>query len=142
MRTPPKPGAPSCTIVPPRRPLKHDPGSGTPGARSRAGWRGARTELCSAAVSQRERALANHKSAKKRARQNLKRRARNRNIRSALRGAIKAARSAIEGDDADARDTAVRLAEGSIRRAATKGILSKKQASRNVSRLAKAAQRA
>ena len=83
--------------------------------------------------------MAQHKSAKKRARQNEKRRLRNRNIRSALRSAVKAARVAIAGDDAAAKQTAYRDAESKIRRAATKGVLSKKQASRVVSRLAKAA---
>lgn len=85
--------------------------------------------------------MAHHKSAKKRARQNDKRRLRNRDLRSSLRTAIKGARTAIDGDDAEARQTALRLAESSIRRAATRGVLSKKQASRTVSRLSKAAQR-
>ena len=85
--------------------------------------------------------MAHHKSAKKRARQNEKRRHRNRDLRSGLRTAIKGARTAIEGDDADARQPALRLAESQIRRAASKGILSKKQASRTVSKLNKAANR-
>ena len=55
---------------------------------------------------------------------------------------MKDARTTIAGDDTAARDTALRTAESAIRRAATKGILSKKQASRSVSRLAKAAARA
>jgi small subunit ribosomal protein S20 len=81
--------------------------------------------------------LAQHKSAKKRARQNLQRRARNRGIRSRLKTAIKYARAAIAGTDgADASD-AVRKAEREIRKAASKGVLSKKQASRRVSRLAR-----
>jgi small subunit ribosomal protein S20 len=86
--------------------------------------------------------VAQHKSAKKRARQNIKRRDRNRSLRSALRTAVKGAHTAIDGDDASARETAFRSAESSLRRAATKGILSKKQASRGVSRLAKALNRA
>jgi len=86
--------------------------------------------------------VAQHKSAKKRARQNIKRRDRNRSLRSALRSAVKGAHTAISGGDADLRETALRAAESSIRRAATKGILTKKQASRGVSRLAKAANRA
>jgi small subunit ribosomal protein S20 len=83
--------------------------------------------------------LANHKSAKKRARQDLKRRARNRRVRGGLKTAIKAARTAIAGDDSDAAAKAARNAEGVIRRAASKGVLTKKQASRRVSRLARAA---
>ena len=79
--------------------------------------------------------MAQHKSAKKRARQNLKRRARNRHVTSAIRSAVKSLRTA-EAKDVPA---ALRNAEGTIRRAASKGILSKKQASRNVSKLAKRA---
>ena len=78
--------------------------------------------------------MAHHKSAKKRARQSLKRRARNRHIRSGIRSAEKAVRTA-SGDDAT---KALREAERAIRRAASKGVISKTQASRNVSRLAKA----
>jgi len=83
--------------------------------------------------------LADHKSAKKRARQDLKRRARNRHVRGSLKTAIKDARAAISGEDGDAAEKAARNAESVIRRAASKGVLSKKQASRRVSRLARAA---
>ena len=79
--------------------------------------------------------MAHHKSAKKRARQNPKRRARNRHIRSGVRSAVKAVRTAQGGEEASA---ALRTAERVIRRAASKGVISKAQASRNVSRLAKA----
>ena len=82
--------------------------------------------------------MAQHKSAKKRARQALKRRARNRNVSSALKTAIKDVRTA-SSDDAQ---TALRQAESAIRKAATKGVLSKKQASRRVSRLTKSVNRA
>lgn len=83
--------------------------------------------------------MANHKSAKKRARQDMKRRSRNRRIRGGLKTAVKAARTALSGDDSDAAAKAARNAEGVIRRAASKGVLTKKQASRRVSRLARAA---
>jgi small subunit ribosomal protein S20 len=83
--------------------------------------------------------LANHKSAKKRARQDLKRRARNRHVASGLKTAVKTARTAIAGGDAPAAEQAVRAAERVIRKAASKGVLSKKQASRRVARLARAA---
>ena len=81
--------------------------------------------------------MAQHKSAKKRARQNLARRERNRTIRSRLKTAVKYARAALAGTDGEASDQAVRSAEREIRRAASKGVLTKKQASRRVSRLAK-----
>lgn len=81
--------------------------------------------------------MAQHASAKKRARQDLKRRARNRGIRGTLKTAIKGVRSAIEAGDGEATQSAMRSAEREIRKAATKGVLSKKQASRSVSRLAR-----
>ena len=81
--------------------------------------------------------MAQHKSAKKRARQSLKRRARNRHVRSGVRSAVKAVRTAVEAGQAGDAGEALRRAESSIRRAATKGVISKKQASRNVARLAR-----
>ena len=78
--------------------------------------------------------MANHKSAKKRVRQEVRRRARNRHVRTGLKNAIKSVRTAIAGED-DAT-SALRSAERTIRKAASKGVLSKKQASRKVARLA------
>lgn len=82
--------------------------------------------------------MAQHASAKKRARQALIRRARNRQVRSALKTAIKNVRSVLSGGDAEATGQALRQAEREIRKAASKGVLSKKQASRKVARLARA----
>ena len=79
--------------------------------------------------------MAQHKSAKKRARQNLKRRARNRHVASGIKSAVKSLRTAT----VEEAPAALRHAERTIRRAASKGVISKKQASRNVSRLAKRA---
>lgn len=81
--------------------------------------------------------MAHHKSAKKRARQDLARRARNRHIRGKLKTAIKNARTALVGGDGGAARDALHNAEREIRKAASKGVLSKKQASRRVSRLAR-----
>jgi small subunit ribosomal protein S20 len=83
--------------------------------------------------------LAQHKSAKKRARQTLKRRARNRGTRGAVRTGIKAFRASIDG--AEDTTASLRSAEGLIRRAASKGVIPKKRASRQISRLAKQANR-
>ena len=74
--------------------------------------------------------MANHKSAKKRARQDLKRRARNRENRTRVKGAIKSARQALASGDADATQAAVRHAESELRRAASKGSIPRKRASR------------
>ncbi len=79
--------------------------------------------------------MANHKSAVKRARQNPKRRDRNRSIKSRVKSAVNAFRTAAAGED-DA-GPALRNAERELRRAASKGVLPKGQASRRVSRLAK-----
>ena len=85
--------------------------------------------------------MANHKSAKKRARQDVKRRARNRQLKSRVGGAIKNFRAALAGDDNEKADSALRAAEGVLRRAATKGVIPRKQASRRISRLNKAKNR-
>lgn len=84
--------------------------------------------------------MANHKSAQKRARQDLVRRARNRDKRSRVRRAIRAARAAIAGGDSGEATAAVRQAESLLRRATSKGVLHRKTASRQISRLSKAAQ--
>ena len=81
--------------------------------------------------------MANHKSAKKRARQDLVRRERNRRVKSRVRSVVKKLRAAVaEGDSAGA-GTALRDAERELRRAASKGVLPKRRASRSVSRLAR-----
>ena len=85
--------------------------------------------------------MANHKSAEKRARQDLVRRDRNRAVRSEVRTRVKAVRSAVSsGDAADARER-LRAAERSLRKAASKGVLKKSTASRQVSRLSRAVHR-
>ena len=85
--------------------------------------------------------MARHKSAQKRARQDVKRRERNRTIRSRTRGVVKALRSEFEAGAAGVTEK-LREAESALRRAATKGVIPKRRASRQVSRLAKAANRA
>jgi small subunit ribosomal protein S20 len=81
--------------------------------------------------------LANHKSAKKRARQTLKRTARNRHICSGTRTAIRNLRSAVNAGDSEQSGTALKVAEGVLRRAASKGAIPKKRVSRQISRLTK-----
>ena len=89
----------------------------------------------------RENSVANHKSAKKRARQTPKRTERNRSTRSRVKSAVKSARSALTAGDAGETATALKAAEGVLRRAASKGAIPKKRASRSVSRLAKSQNR-
>jgi small subunit ribosomal protein S20 len=81
--------------------------------------------------------LANHKSAQKRARQTLKRTERNRSTRSRVKSAVKSARTALAAGDEGETATALKAAEAILRRAASKGAIPKKRASRSVSRLAK-----
>lgn len=83
--------------------------------------------------------LANHSAPKKSARQDLLRRARNRTVRTRVRTLVRALRSAIEANDRDAITASFQEAERAIRKAASKGVLPKRQADRKVSRLARAA---
>ncbi len=85
--------------------------------------------------------MARHKSAQKRARQDVKRRERNRTIRTRTRSVVKTLRSELEAGAASVAEK-LREAESSLRKAATKGVIPKRRASRQVSRLAKAANRA
>jgi small subunit ribosomal protein S20 len=82
--------------------------------------------------------VANHPSADKRNRQRIKRTLRNRAVKAAVRTQVKSVRTAIEGKDAGAAEKAFADAVVAISKAATKGSLPKKTASRKISRLAKA----
>ncbi|MBN2360056.1 MAG: 30S ribosomal protein S20 [Deltaproteobacteria bacterium] len=84
--------------------------------------------------------MAKHKQALKRHRQSVKREARNRAVKSALRTIVKKARTGLESGKPEA--TAVEIAKRSIDRAASRGVLHKRTASRRVSRLARALNRA
>ncbi|MBE7451838.1 MAG: 30S ribosomal protein S20 [Kofleriaceae bacterium] len=79
--------------------------------------------------------MANHPSAEKANRQSLKRRARNKAAMSALRTAVKKARTAIDGKAANAAELR-KAAISKIDRAVSRGVLKRGTASRYVSRLA------
>lgn len=81
--------------------------------------------------------MANHKSAIKRIRQNLKRNARNRYVRSTMRTYVRRVREAVEAGDASKASEALTLAIKTIDKAASKGVIHKNQASRRISRLQK-----
>ncbi len=85
--------------------------------------------------------MANHKSAEKRARQNEKRRERNRTVRARTRSVLKGVRADLEAGTGDPAARA-RDAERALRRAASKGVIPKRRASRLVSRIAKRANKA
>ena len=79
--------------------------------------------------------MANTASAKKRIRQNVKRRTRNQVSRTRARTYIKRARVALEQDSAEVASEAVHFAISEIDRAASKGVIHKRNASRRKSRL-------
>ena len=79
--------------------------------------------------------MANHKSALKRVRQTVKRRARNRHVLTTMRTYIKRVRAAIESGDAAAAQDALGTATKALARAASKGVIHRNQASRKISRL-------
>jgi small subunit ribosomal protein S20 len=81
--------------------------------------------------------LANIKSAVKRARQNEKRRARNRIYRSSARTYIKRARRLVEAGDVEQAEQDVTSAIRALDLAAQKGVIHKKNAARRKSRLVK-----
>jgi small subunit ribosomal protein S20 len=85
--------------------------------------------------------MANHASAEKRNRQRIKRTARNRAAKSALRTELKKARAQITAAPADA-NTIVRGAIASLDTAAHKGTIPRKRASRLQGRLARALHKA
>jgi len=79
--------------------------------------------------------LANHASAEKRTRQNIKRRVINRARKSEMRTAIKSVLAAVDEGNADDAGVALKSAVSLIDRAGRKGVIHHNQASRRVSRL-------
>ncbi len=81
--------------------------------------------------------MATHKSAVKAHKQNMKRRERNRQVRSRFRGQLKAVRDVLASGDAGEAQGAVPGAVSLIDRMAAKGIIHRNTASRYKARLAK-----
>lgn len=79
--------------------------------------------------------MAHHKSAIKRIKQNAKRNARNRHVTSTLKTYIKRVREAVAAKDKDAAAAALKAAIPVIDASASKGVIHRSNASRNVSRL-------
>lgn len=82
--------------------------------------------------------MANTKSAEKRHSQSLKRRAKNTHWRSTAKTAMKKVREAIDAKDPAKAAELFRVAEKTLKKASTKGVIHKRNVSRHVSRLAKA----
>jgi small subunit ribosomal protein S20 len=81
--------------------------------------------------------MANTKSAKKAARQTVRRTAVNKTRRSHMRTEMRKVEEAIDSGNKDAARAALKEAEPVIARSAQKGVVHRKRASRKVSRLAK-----
>ncbi|WFS64177.1 30S ribosomal protein S20 [Pseudodesulfovibrio thermohalotolerans] len=79
--------------------------------------------------------MANHKSALKRHRQSLKRRARNRISKTRIKNTVKAVRLAIEEKDSAKALEALKEASSILDRAARKNVIHSRQAQRRISRL-------
>lgn len=81
--------------------------------------------------------MANHKSAEKRARQNIKRNAINRSNRGRLRTQIKKLRTALEAHDKSSSGELLAPTVSLIDKAVNKGIIHRNTAARYKSRLTK-----
>jgi small subunit ribosomal protein S20 len=81
--------------------------------------------------------LATHRSAEKRDRQNTKRKSRNTAVKSQTKTEIKKVLAAVEEQDRDSSEKALKSAIKVIKKAASKGVYHKNNASRKVSRLTK-----
>jgi small subunit ribosomal protein S20 len=79
--------------------------------------------------------VATHASALKAHRQSLNNRERNRQFRSRLRGALKAIRAAIDGNDLTAAKNALKQTISLIDKMASKGVIHRNAAGRYKSRL-------
>ncbi len=81
--------------------------------------------------------MATHKSAEKRSKQADKRQVRNMAIKSEVRTNIKTVLSAVEGKNPEEAASSLSKVVPQIAKAAAKGVLHKKNASRKISRLTK-----
>ena len=81
--------------------------------------------------------MANHKSAKKRIRQTVKKTERNRYYRTRMKNIVKAVRMAAESGDKEKAMEAFKIANRQLHHFVSKGFLKKQTVSRKVSRLHK-----
>ena len=79
--------------------------------------------------------LARHPSAIKRAKQNVKRRVRNLNIKTLVKSSIKKVRAAVEKQDMEGAQKTLQKTIPIIQKARTKGAFHKKTSARKISRL-------
>lgn len=86
--------------------------------------------------------MGKSKSAAKRHKQNLKKRIRNRHIRSTVKTAVKDVRAVLAEGAIDKAGETLSKAVSTIARAGSKGVLHKKTVARKVARLSKAVHKA
>jgi small subunit ribosomal protein S20 len=83
--------------------------------------------------------MAHTKSARKRIRQDEKRRVRNQSVKTRVRSLTKQFRTTLDESDSEQTAKALKEAIQALDKAATKGIMHSKTASRKIGRLSKAA---
>ncbi len=83
--------------------------------------------------------MANHKSAKKRASQNITRRLRNRAVKTRVKNVIKEFRLAVTSKSKDKINETLNITKSVIDSASKKGVMHRKTASRKISQLSKIA---
>ena len=81
--------------------------------------------------------MANHKSAIKRARQNIIRQSRNKSVKTRTKNIVKSVRSAVDQNDSDLAINRLNTAKSMLAKAAKKGVIHSNAASRKISRLSK-----
>ena len=81
--------------------------------------------------------MANHKSALKRARQNIDRRTRNRSAKTKIKNVVKDVQTAVDENAKEAALEKLNTAKSIIADTASKGIIHKNTAARRISRLTK-----
>ena len=81
--------------------------------------------------------MANHKSALKRARQNIVKRLRNMGYKTRVKKAVKEVRAAVVDNSAERAKESLIKTVSIIQKTASKGVIHKKKASRKISRLAR-----
>ena len=79
--------------------------------------------------------MANIKQSLKRHRQSLKAKSRNRAVKSHVKNAMRQVRQAIEANDKEQAQTALHKANSVLDKAASKGVIHWRNASRRISRL-------
>jgi small subunit ribosomal protein S20 len=86
--------------------------------------------------------LANHPSALKRARQSKTRRVRNLTHKTRAKSVVKDVRAVLQSKDISQVQEKLKKAISTLHRSASKGVIHRKKASRKISRLARAVNRA